>query len=97
MENIKKILKEIEQKIIKIIQINQNLTKENLILKEENNNLIKQLNEQNIKIKQLNETINNLKISKFLELAGKNNKKEIKNKISELVREIDKCITLLNE
>lgn len=68
----------------------------------ENNDL---LNE----IKILNETINNhkeqirtleeknriLKVSKTLE--NSNESVEVKNKITELVREIDRCISLLNK
>lgn len=95
MENIRKLLSDINNKLNKLIVINENLKTENAIIKEENEILLQKIELKEIEVKQLKERINKLKIFKTFE-TGKDNK-EAKNKINELVREIDRCISLLNE
>jgi len=95
MENIRKLLSKIEVNILKLIEINENLNAENKVFKEENKKLHQQNEEKQTEIKELKERINKLKIFKTFE-TGKDNK-EAKNKINELVREIDRCISLLND
>lgn len=84
----------IEYKVKKLI--NQNIQKEtektNLI--NENNNLNKIIEQQKKQIRELKEKLRNLKIAKSLE----SNKESVdaKNRINELVREIDRCIEFIN-
>ena len=70
-------------------------------LREENETLIIELNKQKQStegqkqvIKGLEEKIRILRIAKMTE--GKKNNTDVKARINELVREIDKCIGLLN-
>tara|TARA_B100000886_G_scaffold323968_1_gene268212 strand:+ start:1301 stop:1582 length:282 start_codon:yes stop_codon:yes gene_type:complete len=60
------------------------------------NVLSKQLEEHNQTIQQLNEKNNVLKLSSSIQVE-KGDNKAAKQKINELVREIDKCIALLNK
>ena len=72
-------------------------------LKEENANLLSQLSAQKdvndslIKEKtQLQIKYDNLKVAKMISV-GRSDFKTTKNRLSKLVREVDKCIALLNE
>tara|TARA_B100001057_G_scaffold470557_1_gene531984 strand:+ start:596 stop:877 length:282 start_codon:yes stop_codon:yes gene_type:complete len=58
--------------------------------------LSKHLDEQNQTIKQLNEKNKVLKLSSSIQ-GEQGDNKAAKQKINELVREIDKCIALLNK
>ncbi len=71
-------------------------------LKEENNILFKNNNELQLLLKEKEQLIqvqedqyNLLKVAKTIE-GSKENTKNTKLKINALIREIDKCITLLN-
>jgi hypothetical protein len=94
MEDVAALLSGIEYKVLKLIRQHQadRADKEKL-LKEVN--LLKQtISEQRDTIIQLEEKIKLLKITKTLE--SREGSVEAKQKINELVREIDKCIGLLN-
>jgi len=56
---------------------------------------MKQLKEKDIEISQLKDEIVKLKIAKSI-TTGDEESQEAKQKINKLVREIDKCIALLN-
>ena len=58
--------------------------------------LLKELDEKQKVVKSLEEKIKVIKISKLVSSDGEDNKKT-KQKINEYVREIDKCIGLLNK
>jgi cell division septum initiation protein DivIVA len=72
-------------------------------LREENTNLQSQLAEQKSRndslreeIMQLQTNYDNLKIARMIS-ASREDFKATKSRLSKLVREVDKCITLLNE
>ncbi|WBX72842.1 hypothetical protein PG913_07975 [Tenacibaculum pacificus] len=85
----------LEDKLKNLLYKYDFLKEENQILLENHAKLhvILQEKTQELKIKQ--EEYNLLKIAKTIE-GSKENKKETKQKINTLVREIDKCISLLN-
>ena len=85
----------IAEKVKKLIARHNLLIAENSGLKEKQKNLLESLENQNNLIEQLKEKNRNLKIAKSVKLEEGNG--EVKNKIDELVREIDKCIGLLNK
>jgi hypothetical protein len=71
-------------------------------IKDENDLLIKQsviqkrtIEEQNIEIENLKKQVRALKIAKSVESNEETGK--VKDKIQDLVREIDRCIELLNK
>ncbi len=61
----------------------------------QNEKLKEELHKANDKCFKLEETYNTLKVSKVLEVSG-SDASDAKHKITELVREIDRCIALLN-
>jgi regulator of replication initiation timing len=80
----------------RLIAICAVLQEENDLLKLENQSLMAALNASKDKSKELDEKLRVLKLAKsFSETNEKN--LDIKQKINEFVREIDKCIVLLKK
>jgi len=84
----------IEYKVRKLKEQHQKLKEENVTYSGEINKLITNNSEQKQIINQLEEKINLLKLAKALDT--KEGDVESKKRINELLREIDKCIGLLN-
>lgn len=79
-----------------LIKLSKALQEHNDLLSLENQSLKVALNTSEDKRKELEETVRVLKLAKSLE--GTNEKTlDIKQKINEFVREIDKCIVLLKK
>ena len=84
----------IEYKVRKLLELKE---KNNIIintLSDQNKELNEQIEDQKLLINKLKEQIEKIKIAKSLE--NSDGSIEAKTKINELVREIDKCIGLLN-
>ena len=92
----KKLLSTFEARLRHLIYIRDELKRENAELKE----LLKAEKEQNEKVlaeyKELETSYTNLKTATTISLNG-SDVKETKLRLSKLVREVDKCIALLNE
>jgi hypothetical protein len=91
------IIEQLYFKIQNLIHLHQNLNKEFDILKETNKSLVEKNTSKDLIIKELNEKNKVLRLA--LKLEGTENKEssqDIKLKINELVREIDYCISQLN-
>lgn len=84
----------IEYKVRKLLEIKDKNKNKINVLSNQNIDLKKQIEEQNLQINILKEQINKIKLAKSLE--NSDGSIEAKTKINELVREIDKCIGLLN-
>jgi hypothetical protein len=84
----------IEYKLRKLIKRHQAILEESNSQTNEILELKLKIDQQKLIIKQLEEKINVLKLAKTLETKEGN--VEAKLKINELVREIEKCIGLLN-
>lgn len=95
MSEIKGRLNEIEEKIRQLIANQNSLSGQNSLLLEKNEALLRTIEEQEKMIMQLNDKNNYIKISQSVKQSEGNT--DVKNKIDELVREIDKCIGLLNK
>jgi chromosome segregation ATPase len=95
MSEIKGRLNEIEEKIRQLIAMQNSLSGQNSLLLEKNEALLRTIEEQEKMIMQLNDKNNYIKISQSVKQSEGNT--DVKNKIDELVREIDKCIGLLNK
>lgn len=92
----KDLVNNIEVKLGKFIAKYQQLSDKKLLLAKENNNLSDKLKRKEEEISALKDKIKLMNISKSVETS----KEEIKAsrlKINEYVREIDKCIALLNK
>ncbi|MEI7663610.1 MAG: hypothetical protein WCK34_15485 [Bacteroidota bacterium] len=94
MKDVATLVSGIDYKIRKLIEHHALLRSENRSLIDEIRELKLVTSDQKQKIRQLEENIKILKLAKTLE--NKEGNVEAKLKINELVREIDKCIGLLN-
>ena len=94
MENA--VLNSIKEKVHLLMSNNSSLKEQNIQLETKVSELKNTLEEQNAEIENFNEKIKMLKMAKSLGGDSEKNT-EMKLKINELVREIDKCISLLNK
>jgi hypothetical protein len=92
---VKNIVNKIEVKLGKLIAKYQKVRQEKLILQQENEDFVASLKLKEIEILNLQEKVKLMSISKSVD-ASKQEVKETRLKINEYVREIDKCIALLN-
>jgi len=93
----KNLVENIEKKVSKLIQLYQSVQKEKEEILTENNKLESDLSDKDETIKRLEEKIKLLRITKSVSAQDNERNKESRQKINEYVREIDKCIALLNK
>ena len=93
----KNLVGNIENKVNKLIQLYQSVQKEKEEILTENNKLESDLSDKDKTIKRLEEKIKLLRITKSVSTQDDEKNKESRQKINEYVREIDKCIALLNK
>ena len=91
----KDIVNAIETKLVKFIAKYELIRKEKLLLQQENDASVVSLESKEKEVVNLQEKIKLMNISKSGD-ASKQEVKETRLKINEYVREIDKCIALLN-
>ncbi len=91
----KEIIEELQNRIEKMFSLYSVMRKDNDILFKENIELKKQLESKESENDYLKNTNNKLKLSKSVMVSSKD-KHDAKIKINKMVREIDKCIALLN-
>ena len=90
------LLRDFKEKLDKLIGLHQRMKADRLLLIEEKKRLSEQINLLTISNQDLTKKFEDLKFAKTL--AGANeDSHEAKIKINKLVREIDKCISLLNK
>ena len=92
----KNIVNNIEVKLGKLIAKYKQIREEKLVLQQENEGFVSVLKSKENEISELQEKIKLMNISKSVD-ASKQEVKETRLKINEYVREIDKCIALLNK
>lgn len=93
----KKIVDNIEGKVNKIISLYKSVSDKNELLLSEKSHMKKLISEKDKEIKKLEEKIKLLRITKSVNSEESENIKESRKKINEYVREIDKCVALLNK
>lgn len=90
------LLREFKERLDQMIGLHQKMKADRELLKEEKKRLSEQINILTISNQDLTKKVEDLKFAKSL--AGANeDSHEAKIKINKLVREIDKCISLLNK
>lgn len=94
MENA--VLNSIKEKVHTLMSNNSSLREKNIQLEAKVFELKNTLDQQKAEIENFNEKVKMLKMAKSLGGDSEKNT-EMKLKINELVREIDKCISLLNK
>ena len=85
----------IEIKLNNLLSSYKKVKSINSNLKEENANLLSEIQQKNIEINTLKDKIKIISISKSVD-ASKGDIRQTKLKINEYIREIDKCIAQLN-
>ena len=85
----------IEIKLNNLLSSYKKVKSINSNLKEENTNLLSEIEQKNIEINNLKDKIKIISISKSVD-ASKGDIRQTKLKINEYIREIDKCIAQLN-
>ena len=95
MDNLAAKISEIKIKVQHLILLHQQLNDENTKLIALNKELIKTIEEQKNILKNLSEKNKIVTLAKSIS-KQENNSNELKSKINEYIREIDKCIALLN-
>jgi len=93
---VKTIINNIELKVGKLIEKSNQLTAEKSSLRQNNDALNAQLQEKEKQIVALQDKVKLMNISKSVDTT-KEDVKATRLKINEYVREIDKCIALLNK
>ena len=96
MSDLKSIASSLENKIEKLVDLHHKTKKELSALKTQNTQLNQTIDQQKHAIKDLEEKGKVIRLSKSLSTTNENTT-ELKLKINELIREVDKCISLLNK
>jgi hypothetical protein len=86
---------ELQQRIRQVLELYQKERTENELLKRKRIELEEKVRFDNNRLNDLEEKYNKLKISKAL-IASSEGVHDAKLKVNRMVREIDKCIALLN-
>ena len=89
-------LSRIRTKVEEVVEENVSLKRENIVLLEELEGLKKTIALQKNALAELKEENKLIKLAKEMSMSG-SDVHDLKIKINELVRDIDRCIDLLNE
>ena len=93
----KDLVENIQVKVKNVISLYESVKNDNNKFLTENNILKEEIASNKKMISDLVEKIDLLRISKSAQLNDSDNLKESRKKIDQYVREIDKCIALLNK
>ena len=85
----------IEGKISRVVQYAEKIIFDNEHLKRQVEDLYSQLDEKNNEVKALESKYQGLKLTKTM-ASSPDDVKDVKQQINKMIREIDKCIALLN-
>jgi ABC-type transporter Mla subunit MlaD len=96
MSDLSSITSSLENKIEKFVALHHSIKNELSALKIENTNLNLIIEQQKETLKVLEEKGKVLKLAKSLSTTNENTT-DLKLKVNELIREVDKCISLLNK
>jgi uncharacterized protein YjcR len=93
MKDISILVSGVKKKAEKLVEKQTLLTENNNKLSDEIEKIKRELTEKNQQVSELNDKVKLLKIAGSV---GEESTKEVKLKINEMVREIDKCIAQIN-
>lgn len=89
---------QLEAKIKKLITLHQRLKADIAVLQSDNTTLTETIHKQQEEIRQLGEGNKALKLAKALQEPSEgDNNAALRQKINEMIRDIDKCLALLNK
>jgi len=88
----------LEAKIKKLITLHTALKTDSFVFKADNQKLTETIHKQQEQIRQLKEENNALKVARSLNSdSTEADLPEVKAKVNEMIRDIDKCLALLNK
>lgn len=90
-------LEQIIKRAERVVESHSRLKAEHETLKEEHQQLLALLKEQGEKIEELEHGMQVVKVARQLSAFPDEEKTELKKKINEYIKEIDKCVALLND
>ncbi len=93
MEELELQLANLQNKLQLLLKQSQHLIKENIGLKNENEQLVDALNKKDEAIQKMQQQIDALKFNNTMD---KDEKRHLEKRIDEYLREIDKCLSILN-
>lgn len=96
MSNLEHTLTSLQSKIEKLIHLHKKAKEDLAKVQREKEELNQVISDKDARIAELEEKIKILRLAKSLTSENENSTTDIKYKINELVREIDKSIALLN-
>ena len=88
---------ELKQKVQHVISLYNNIKNEKEALVNEKIHLLQTIEEQKLKINEIDENYKTLQIAKAVSSKDETESEFAKKRIDSIVREIDKCIALLNK
>jgi inorganic pyrophosphatase len=88
---------ELKQKVQHVISLYTNIKNEKEALVDEKIQLLRTIEEQQVKIAEIENNYKNLQIAKAVSTKDEGESDFAKKRIDAIVREIDKCIALLNK
>ena len=97
MESLSQHIAEIKVKLEKLLTQHSECKEANADLRDENERLESLLSEREQEIEDLQNKIKILKLAKNISGEETGEKTELKRKINEYIREIDRCIAMLND
>lgn len=97
MNELERVVASLQSKIEKLIHLHKKYEEENTLLLFEKNQLLTNSELQNKHIKELEQLTNELQSAAGLSTALSASNTENKNRINELVKEIDECIALITK
>ena len=95
--SMKVLVEEVEKKVQELVLLYASVKKERDEILNDRSELELEVKEKNVTINELEEKIKLLRIAKSIGTQEDEKNKESRSKINEYVREIDKCIALLNK
>ncbi len=90
-----KLLVKLRENISKLAKLYEKSMSDNSNLMEVNNKLSLEIEEKNSQIEELDSKYNTLKLAKSIAIVGSDTH-DAKIKVNKILREIDKCMALLN-
>jgi hypothetical protein len=89
-------LNQIQKKAQQLASAHVEIKEKYANLKQENAELLKLLKEQGLELEEMESKMKVLKVAKQLAASPDDDKSDLKKKINEYIKEIDKCVALLN-
>ena len=96
METISSSVTILEKLVKQLIELHAQSEKQNRSLKSINEQLTVDKAEQQIKIGNLTDQLKTIKLAQSLAGSGEQDSRQMKTKINDYIKEIDKCLALLN-